>query len=288
MPNWTYSYVNVKHDKKITEKEFFDKFSTDGKTVSVPMMILGNKKSAEDFKKISRILVMPKYYEGNKDKTIREMMFHQHFFTNVSDKDIKFMKGFVKLVEKEMKEDGLNPGSVLDSFNVYTPDTLVDFVARAFSKKFGHLVGLYEMKQIMDWYETNCAVLGTKWEFELEDFEVEEDEFTFRTETAWCSPYNFLKWISKTFNTKVVATAEYEDILGMTHNCGWTEDDEDDFDDEKYEEIHYNNPDVCFEHRQGLMYVNGKEIADVVLKTEEECDNFGEGDEIWLTKCSVA
>lgn len=118
-------------------------------------------------------------------------------------------------------------------------------------------------------------MLGTKWEFELEDFDDDGDEFTFRTQTAWCAPDKFFKWISRTFNTTVTSTTEDEDSLGITHNCGWTVEDEVNFDDEKYDEVHWENPDLCYEHKRGLWFEGGKKKFDVILQSEEAYDDFG-------------
>lgn len=276
MPNWSYSYANVKHDKKITREEFFDKFSIDGKNVSVPMMMFGDKKIAKDFEWFFKHFQIPteKHYENSQE--IARLLLRPSMNDDEIFKRREAFKIMQPHLEAALANEGYSLKTVIEkigkSFISITPTILT----KAFNSKFGHsLSSSYEMVKLMDWFDTNVNMLGTKWEFELEDFVVEDDEFTFRTETAWCAPDKFFKWISRTFNTTVVSTSEDEDSHGITHNCGWTDEDEVNFDDEKYDEVHWENPDLCFEHRRGLWFENGKKKFDVILHTQEACDEFG-------------
>lgn len=270
MPNWSYSFVSVEHDNKITKEEFFDKFSVDGKNVSVPMMMCGDKNIAKNFEwfcrhfkiptaknyensvQIGKLFLQPCYGAGHEAREEAAKIMEPHF-------------------QAALANEGYSLTTVVEEINDSFVNTLPTVFTMAFNSKFGHrLTSPHQMKKLMDWYDTNCEFLGTKWEFELEDFEVEDETFTFRTQSAWCAPDNFLQWISKEFNTKVISFTEDEGSIGITHKCGWTDEDEEEFDDEEYENTHWANPDFCYEHRRGLMFVNGAKIKDAIVTSDDE------------------
>lgn len=70
-------------------------------------------------------------------------------------------------------------------------------------KDFGKVRNILKRLGIHSWYDWNCANLGTKWNFEIQDLEENDGCITFFTQTAWSPPEAFCQMLANKYGVQV-------------------------------------------------------------------------------------
>lgn len=199
MPNWTYNKVTIEN---CTKDEFVNKFC---KKEKGEIMI--------DKDKVSRVNVrtLPEAYFTN-------MKGFGSFGDDVDPEDIEDRVAFgtgakdEKFVfdmpneDERYKLDNLRfiIGDELMTKKIWTGEDQI---------KVNEKLVEWGGKGVnpLNWYSWNCAVLGTKWEFEIENIEEDAGNLTFSTNTAWSAPEDAFELISEVFYDKLITmVSEFE------------------------------------------------------------------------------
>lgn len=209
---------------------------------------------------------------------------------NSNVEPLSTMSENVSLLRENAKHKSINNKKIvlIDGLAARTflpmPDTYLLYDTTNYPNDFPDSV-IEEQKQMgaIGWYDYNCLTLGTKWDFDLEGFDVKESfthkgifRICFRCETAWSMPTNWLIAINKLVpELKIIITANEES--NMFNCCGYVKDGEyveySDYSQEKcnlWEEVTAKRDKYCEETHNNPDEV--KRIKEILNITEENED----------------
>lgn len=244
MPNWVKNVVKFDDKRVIKEcyreedgEETFD-FNrviprpkslslTSGGKQNISIAYAVSKMSEEKKKELKEKLKSKKTsFYGNYYEKFFKSNYKQEDFEEEEEKLKKKIDGTDKDAFDNVDYNGLGIKNLEDLGNTYINNVL----------EYG----------FDTWYDWSCENWGTKWNA-CHTYYIDENNIEF--DTAWCTPENIFKEISKKYNTRVVVDFADEDI---GNNCGR----------------------ICYEDGKEVYYLSGNQsfAYDVWGYSEEEVE----------------